>query len=134
MCGGDDDDDDDRTSAVQHCIVFYSTLPTRALKDSYPIPLLPSPLILPSSFRPSLPLPLSFPLSGFSTIIKIITGELNPPEGEVRRNPRLRVGIYNQVRCGYTHSLLPFIPSSHPLTFHSSLYPFFTPSITLSCI
>ena len=26
VCGGDDDDDDDRTSAVQHCIVFYSTL------------------------------------------------------------------------------------------------------------
>ena len=34
--------------------------------------------------------------SGKSTIIKIITGEVNPPEGEVRRNPRLRVGIYNQ--------------------------------------
>jgi ATP-binding cassette subfamily F protein 1 len=34
--------------------------------------------------------------SGKSTIIKIITGELNPPEGEVRRNPRMRVGIYNQ--------------------------------------
>ena len=30
--------------------------------------------------------------SGKSTIIKIITGEVNPPEGEVRRNPRLRVG------------------------------------------
>ena len=34
--------------------------------------------------------------SGKSTIIKIITGELNPPEGEVKRNPRLRVGVYNQ--------------------------------------
>ena len=34
--------------------------------------------------------------SGKSTIIKLITGEANPPEGEVRRNPRLRVGVYNQ--------------------------------------
>ena len=34
--------------------------------------------------------------SGKSTIIKLITGEVNPPEGEVRRNPRLRVGVYNQ--------------------------------------
>jgi ATP-binding cassette subfamily F protein 1 len=34
--------------------------------------------------------------SGKSTILKIITGELNPPDGEVRRNPRLRVGVYNQ--------------------------------------
>jgi len=34
--------------------------------------------------------------SGKSTIIKLITNELIPPEGEVRRNPRLRVGVYNQ--------------------------------------
>eukprot|EP00607_Mallomonas_marina_P010219 CAMPEP_0182421412 /NCGR_PEP_ID=MMETSP1167-20130531/6794_1 /TAXON_ID=2988 /ORGANISM="Mallomonas Sp, Strain CCMP3275" /LENGTH=871 /DNA_ID=CAMNT_0024598533 /DNA_START=169 /DNA_END=2784 /DNA_ORIENTATION=- len=34
--------------------------------------------------------------SGKSTIIKLITGEVTPPEGEVRRNPRLRVGVYNQ--------------------------------------
>lgn len=34
--------------------------------------------------------------SGKSTIIKLITGESEPPEGEVRRNPRLRVGVYNQ--------------------------------------
>ena len=34
--------------------------------------------------------------SGKSTIIKLITGEVSPPEGEVRRNPRLRIGIYNQ--------------------------------------
>jgi ATP-binding cassette subfamily F protein 1 len=26
----------------------------------------------------------------------LITGELSPPEGEVRRNPRLRIGVYNQ--------------------------------------
>lgn len=34
--------------------------------------------------------------SGKSTIIKLITQEVEPPEGEVRRNPRLRVGVYNQ--------------------------------------
>jgi ATP-binding cassette, subfamily F, member 1 len=34
--------------------------------------------------------------SGKSTIIKLITEEVNPTEGEVRRNPRLRVGVYNQ--------------------------------------
>lgn len=34
--------------------------------------------------------------SGKSTIIKLITNEVNPPEGEVRRNPRMRVGVYNQ--------------------------------------
>ncbi len=34
--------------------------------------------------------------SGKSTIIKLITEEVNPPEGEVRRNPRLRIGVYNQ--------------------------------------
>lgn len=34
--------------------------------------------------------------SGKSTIIKLITEEVKPPEGEVYRNPRLRVGVYNQ--------------------------------------
>lgn len=34
--------------------------------------------------------------SGKSTIIKLITEEIKPPIGEVRRNPRLRVGVYNQ--------------------------------------
>ena len=34
--------------------------------------------------------------SGKSTIIKLITEEVMPPEGEIRRNPRLRVGVYNQ--------------------------------------
>lgn len=34
--------------------------------------------------------------SGKSTLIKLITEEVKPPEGEVRRNPRLRVGVYNQ--------------------------------------
>jgi ATP-binding cassette subfamily F protein 1 len=32
----------------------------------------------------------------YSTIIKLITDEVKPPEGEVRRNPRLRIGVYNQ--------------------------------------
>jgi len=34
--------------------------------------------------------------SGKSTIIKIITGQCEPPVGDVRRNPRLRVGVYDQ--------------------------------------
>jgi len=34
--------------------------------------------------------------SGKSTIIKIITGQCEPPVGDVRKNPRLRVGVYDQ--------------------------------------
>lgn len=34
--------------------------------------------------------------SGKSTLIKLLTGEVEPTSGEVRRNPRLRVGVYNQ--------------------------------------
>ena len=58
---------------------------------------LPSPSLLSplSSSPPPLSLP-SFVSSVLSTILKIITGDLDPPEGEVRRNPRLRVGVYNQ--------------------------------------
>ncbi|RMX67833.1 hypothetical protein DD238_000495 [Peronospora effusa] len=33
---------------------------------------------------------------GKSTLLKMITGELTVKEGEVRRNPRVRLGIYNQ--------------------------------------
>ncbi|CAK4881802.1 unnamed protein product [Aphanomyces euteiches] len=33
---------------------------------------------------------------GKSTLLKIITGDLNIEEGEVRRNGRLRMGVYNQ--------------------------------------
>ncbi|RLN37671.1 hypothetical protein BBJ28_00001924 [Nothophytophthora sp. Chile5] len=33
---------------------------------------------------------------GKSTLLKMITGELTVVEGEVRRNPRVRLGIYNQ--------------------------------------
>ena len=34
--------------------------------------------------------------AGKSTLLKLLTGEINPTRGEVRRNPRLRMGIYNQ--------------------------------------
>lgn len=30
------------------------------------------------------------------TLVKVITDELKVIEGEVRRNPKLRMGIYNQ--------------------------------------
>ncbi|CAM9723569.1 unnamed protein product [Chrysoparadoxa australica] len=34
--------------------------------------------------------------AGKTTLLKLITGDLEPTKGEVRRNPRLRMGIYNQ--------------------------------------
>lgn len=34
--------------------------------------------------------------AGKSTLLKLLTGEINPVTGEVKRNPRLRMGIYNQ--------------------------------------
>jgi ATP-binding cassette, subfamily F, member 1 len=34
--------------------------------------------------------------SGKSTLIKLLIGEVNASSGEIRRNPRLRVGVYNQ--------------------------------------
>lgn len=34
--------------------------------------------------------------AGKSTLLKLMTGEIDPTKGEVRRNPRLRMGIYNQ--------------------------------------
>lgn len=34
--------------------------------------------------------------AGKTTLLKLLTGEINPTTGEVRRNPRLRMGIYNQ--------------------------------------
>lgn len=34
--------------------------------------------------------------AGKSTLLKLLTGEIQPTRGEVRRNPRLRMGIYNQ--------------------------------------
>jgi ATP-binding cassette subfamily F protein 1 len=34
--------------------------------------------------------------AGKSTLLKLLTGELEPTQGELRRNPRLRMGVYNQ--------------------------------------
>mmetsp|Transcript_13849 Transcript_13849/g.15895 ORF Transcript_13849/g.15895 Transcript_13849/m.15895 type:complete len:1261 (-) Transcript_13849:118-3900(-) len=34
--------------------------------------------------------------AGKSTLLKLMTGELYPTKGETRRNPRLRMGVYNQ--------------------------------------
>ncbi len=34
--------------------------------------------------------------AGKSTLLKLLTGEIQATRGEVRRNPRLRMGIYNQ--------------------------------------
>lgn len=34
--------------------------------------------------------------AGKSTLLKLLTGEITATKGEVRRNPRLRMGIYNQ--------------------------------------
>jgi len=35
--------------------------------------------------------------AGKSTLLKLLTGEIDPSKGDLRRNPRLRMGIYNQV-------------------------------------
>ncbi|KAL7577242.1 hypothetical protein ACA910_003565 [Epithemia clementina (nom. ined.)] len=34
--------------------------------------------------------------AGKSTLLKLLTGEVEPTRGEVKRNPRLRMGVYNQ--------------------------------------
>jgi ATP-binding cassette, subfamily F, member 1 len=34
--------------------------------------------------------------AGKSTLLKLLTGEVQPTTGEIKRNPRLRMGIYNQ--------------------------------------
>ncbi|KAI2489940.1 ABC transporter [Fragilaria crotonensis] len=34
--------------------------------------------------------------AGKSTLLKLMTGEIEPTRGEIRRNPRLRMGVYNQ--------------------------------------
>jgi len=34
--------------------------------------------------------------AGKSTLLKLLTGEVNASNGDVRRNPRLRMGVYNQ--------------------------------------
>ena len=77
------------SAPVLYCTVLYCT-PSPNSSDPY----------FPLSYPPPLYYLTLSPIifsHDISTIIKIITGELNPPEGEVRRNPRLRVGIYNQV-------------------------------------
>ena len=55
--------------------------------------------------------------SGKSTIIKLITEECKPPEGEVRRNPRLRVGVYNQ------HFVDRLPMTEDPVTYLRRLFP-----------
>jgi len=55
--------------------------------------------------------------SGKSTIIKLITNEINPPEGEVLRNPRLRVGVYNQ------HFVDRLPMDEDPVTYLRRLFP-----------
>lgn len=55
--------------------------------------------------------------SGKSTIIKLITEDLKPPEGEVRRNPRLRVGVYNQ------HFVDRLPMEEDPVTYLRRLFP-----------
>merc|ERR1712194_812350 len=34
--------------------------------------------------------------AGKSTLLKLLTGEIETTKGSIRRNPRLRMGIYNQ--------------------------------------
>ena len=34
--------------------------------------------------------------SGKSTLLNLLTGKLNATDGEIKRNPRLRIGVYNQ--------------------------------------
>ena len=55
--------------------------------------------------------------SGKSTIIKLITEEVAPPEGEVRRNPRLRIGTYNQ------HFIDRLPMNEDPVTYLRRLFP-----------
>ena len=45
---------------------------------------------------PTQPRPKPNHPTGKSTLLKLVTGALNPTRGELRRNPRLRMGIYNQ--------------------------------------
>lgn len=67
-----------------------SSVPTVAAKGK------PELVCIVSAFLRRVRSRLLSPAPSYSTIIKLITDELKPPEGEVRRNPRLRVGVYNQ--------------------------------------
>ena len=42
------------------------------------------------------PPPPPRPPAGKTTLLKLLTGALEPSTGYVRRNPRMRAGIYNQ--------------------------------------
>lgn len=49
---------------------------------------------------------------GKSTLLKLLTGEVQPVQGEVRMNHRLRLGIYNQHsadQLGYEESPVEYL-------------------------
>lgn len=54
--------------------------------------------------------------SGKSTLLKLITEEVVPTTGEVKRNPRLRVGVYNQ------HFMDRLPMNEDPITYLRRLY------------
>jgi ATP-binding cassette subfamily F protein 2 len=55
--------------------------------------------------------------AGKSTLLKLMEQEIVPTEGDIRRNPHLRIGRYNQ------HSEDVLDLEKDPLTFMQSLYP-----------
>jgi len=55
--------------------------------------------------------------AGKSTVIKVLTGELNPLSGHVTRNGRLRVGYFAQ------HHVDSLIPTMTPVQFLASKFP-----------
>ena len=64
------------------------------------------------------PTPLAGPNgAGKSTLLKLMEQELSPTEGDIRRNPHLRIGRYNQ------HSEDVLDLSKDPLSFMQGLFP-----------
>ena len=55
--------------------------------------------------------------AGKSTLLKLMTLTIEPTEGDIRRNPHLRIGMYNQ------HSEDVLDLEKDPLTFMRDLYP-----------
>ena len=55
--------------------------------------------------------------AGKSTLLKLMEQELKPSEGDIRRNPHLRIGRYNQ------HSEDVLDLKKNPLDFMRDLYP-----------
>jgi ATP-binding cassette subfamily F protein 2 len=55
--------------------------------------------------------------AGKSTLLKLMTLDIEPSEGEIRRNPHLRIGRYNQ------HSEDVLDLEKNPLDFMRDLYP-----------